>query len=52
MDSKPLTGYSVADPGSGGCFYPWIRDLKKIRSKIQDEHPGSYFLELSVSSLG
>jgi hypothetical protein len=38
------------DPGSGiGCLSdPWIRDGRKSASgsKIRDEQPGSYFLEL------
>ena len=43
---------SVADPdpGSGiGCLFdPWIRDpgWEKVRIRIRDEQPGSYFLEL------
>jgi hypothetical protein len=38
---------SVADPGSGGLFNPWIRDGKiQIRDlgltpRIRDKHPGS-----------
>ncbi len=41
-----------SDPGSGAFFTPGsgIRDGKRYR--IQDEHPGSYFWELSISFLG
>ncbi len=37
---------SVADPGSGAFFYPWIRDLgwvKKTGSGIRDKQPGSVY---------
>jgi hypothetical protein len=27
-------------------FYPCIRDENKIKIRIRDEHPGSYFREL------
>jgi hypothetical protein len=40
---------SVADPGSGCLFDPWILDGKKIRIRFRDEQveqPGSCFLEL------
>ncbi len=36
--------------GSGiRCLFdPWIRDGKKIKIRIRDEHPGSYFQELKT----
>jgi hypothetical protein len=40
------TPNSVADPGSGASFDPGIRDEYKIRIRIRDEQPGSYFREL------
>jgi hypothetical protein len=40
--------------GSGiGCLFdPWIRDGLKIRIRIRDEEPGSYFRELTNNILG
>jgi hypothetical protein len=29
-------------------FDPWIRDGYKIRIRIRDEHPGSYFQEIKT----
>jgi hypothetical protein len=35
------------------CFIePWIRDGKKIKIWIREEHPGSYFRELKNSFFG
>jgi hypothetical protein len=38
------------------CFFdPWIRDpggIKKIKLRIRDEHPGSYFREIRNNFLG
>jgi hypothetical protein len=58
--------FSVADPDPGSrirChFDPWIRDtvsglrdpgwVKKIRIRIRDEQPGSYFRELGKNFFG
>ncbi len=45
---------SVADPGSEiRCLFdPWIRDGEKIKTRIRDEHSGSYFRELRNNFLG
>ncbi len=41
------TSVTDPDPPSGANFYHWIRDGKKSKARIRDEHPGSYFGELS-----
>jgi hypothetical protein len=50
MTSKDDSSVADPDPESGiGCLFdPWIRDGRKSASGsgIQDEQPGSYFLEL------
>ncbi len=33
-------------------FDPWIRDGYKVRIRMRDEQPGSYFLELSNRIFG
>jgi hypothetical protein len=43
---------SVADPRIRCLFDPWIRDGYKIRIRIRDEQPGSYFRELRNNFLG
>jgi hypothetical protein len=45
---------SVADPdpGSGVFLTPGSGMGKKIKIRIRDEHPGSYFWELRNNSLG
>jgi hypothetical protein len=54
---KQVTLYSFTQfCGSGSgirCLIdPWIRDGYKIKIRIRDEHPGSYFRELRNSFFG
>jgi hypothetical protein len=41
-----------ADPGSGAFLTPRSGVSKKIRIRIRDEQPGSYFRELKNNFLG
>jgi hypothetical protein len=45
---------SVPDPGSDAFLFPGsgVRDGLKIRIRIRDEQPGTYFRELRNNFLG
>jgi hypothetical protein len=47
ISSRRGPGASVADPGSGAFLTPrsGIRDGYKIKIRIRDKHPDSYFRE-------
>jgi hypothetical protein len=49
-----ITSVADPDPGSGAFLTPGsgIRDGEKVRIRIRDEQPGSYFQELRNHFLG
>jgi hypothetical protein len=51
---KPVLRIRIWNPGFGAFFTPGVGMawVKKIKIRIRDEHPGSYFLELRNQFLG